>query len=25
LIPALSLFRPDINHFILTIMSYYHL
>lgn len=25
LIPAMSLFRPDINHFILTIMSYYHL
>lgn len=25
LIPAMSLFRPDINHFILTIMSYFHL
>lgn len=23
-IPAMSLFDPDINHFILTIMSYYH-
>ena len=25
LIPAMSLFRPDINHLILTIMSYFHL
>lgn len=25
LIPAMELFNPDINHFILTIMSFYHL
>ncbi len=25
LIPAMHLFHPDINHFILTIMAYYHL
>jgi hypothetical protein len=25
LIPAMDLFKPGINHFILTIMSYYHL
>lgn len=25
LIPAISLFKPEINHFILTIMAYYHL
>jgi hypothetical protein len=24
LLPTIDLFRPDINHFILTIMSYYH-
>jgi hypothetical protein len=24
LIPAMDLFKPDINHFILTIMSFYH-
>jgi hypothetical protein len=23
-LPAMSLFDPDINHFILTMMSYYH-
>jgi hypothetical protein len=23
-LPAMSLFNPDINHFILTIMSFYH-
>lgn len=25
LIPAISLFKPEINHLILTIMAYYHL
>jgi hypothetical protein len=25
LIPAMDLFNPGINHFILTIMAYYHL
>jgi hypothetical protein len=24
-LPAMSLFKPEINHLILTIMSYYHL
>jgi hypothetical protein len=24
-LPAISLFKPEINHLILTIMSYYHL
>lgn len=25
LLPAISLFKPEINHLILTIMAYYHL